>query len=232
LLQASWTYERMQGVGIGFASLPLLEPLRNDPGRHLGAVTRSSEYFNAHPYLAPIAVGAAARAELDGAAAPAIQRLKSVLAGPLGGLGDQLFWAGLVPGTTAAMIVGVALGGGLWVVVIGVLLYVATRWTVTLWGLDLGLGSGLGVVASLKASHLQSWVRWVVLGAGLMVGLAIPLVSRWMNPEGLSSELVIAMAVGAAAGIVGTWITDRRYSARTITALIMIVILVLHRSLT
>ena len=123
IVQAAWTYERLQGVGVGFASLPLLEPLRADPVKYRAAVARASEYFNAHPYLTGIAVGAAARAEIDGVPGGTIQRLKTALAGPLGSLGDQLFWIGVVPAVMAAMLLALAGDAGLPAVGLGVVLY-------------------------------------------------------------------------------------------------------------
>ena len=56
------------GNGIGFCIEPALRLLPggiHTPAFH-AALARESRYFNAHPYLASVAVGALARAELDG----------------------------------------------------------------------------------------------------------------------------------------------------------------------
>ena len=57
-VQGSWNYERMQGIGMGYAAEPLLRDLRvAEPGRYPEAVVRSAEFFNANPYLAGLALG-------------------------------------------------------------------------------------------------------------------------------------------------------------------------------
>lgn len=228
LLQSSWTYERMQGVGIAFASLPLLEPLRGDPARHREAVGRSTEFFNAHPYLAGIAAGAAARAEVDGVAGATIQRLKTALAGPLGSLGDQLFWIGVVPGVMAAMLLAVGLGAGWPAAAVGLGLYLAVRIAVTAWGAALGYRSGLGVAAALKASRLDDQVRRVGLGAGLLVGLAVPIVGRWLA-GGHPAELA-ALALGGAGGVWAALVRSRIPGARLLTLVAMEIIILWHWS--
>jgi PTS system mannose-specific IID component len=227
LLQASWNYERMQGIGVGYASLPLLETVA-DPERRRAAVARSTELFNAHPYLAGIAAGAAARAERDGVAGRDVQRLKNALAGPLGGVGDQLFWAGLVPGTTAAMMVGASVGAGVWAVAAGTVFFLVVRWWVTVWGLDLGLGAGTGIASALKATRLQLWVKRVVLAAGLIVGVALPNVVHWSDPT--RSPLAVSLLVGAGigAGTLGVLLGRRALSARPVTLLLMLGLLILY----
>ena len=65
-IQGSCNYETLLGNGVGFALEPVLRQLPG--GVHTdaskAAVTRESAYFNAHPYLASVAVGALARGRL------------------------------------------------------------------------------------------------------------------------------------------------------------------------
>jgi PTS system mannose-specific IID component len=67
-MQGSWNYETLNGTGIGFAMEPALRYLPGgiDGPAYRAALARESRYFNAHPYLAGVAVGARTRAELDG----------------------------------------------------------------------------------------------------------------------------------------------------------------------
>lgn len=225
VVQASWTYERMQGVGIGFATLPLLEPLRADPERHAGAVARAAEYFNAHTCLDGIAVGAAARAELDRVPPGTIQRLKTALAGPLGSLGDQLFWIGVVPAIMATVVIGVALGAGLPAVAIGLLAYLAIRLYVTVWGTRLGFTAGLGVAAALKQSHLADQVRRVGMAAGFIVGAAVPIAARWLGRGTMPGPAFAAFGAGAAAGVVAALVRFRVTSARQLTLIAMVAVI-------
>ena len=101
----------MLGVGMGYAAEPLLEDLKTvDPVRHGEAVVRSAEFFNCNPNLAGLALGATARAEYEAVPGPQIARLRTALCSPLGALGDELFWAGLVPALMRAR----AGGGRCW----------------------------------------------------------------------------------------------------------------------
>ena len=106
-VQGSWNYERMQGIGVGVAEEPLLRDLRAEGGSdgvaYRTAVARGAHFFNAHPYLCGLAVGAAARAEHDGVPPEQVERLRTALCGPLGSLGDRLVWAGWLPFTSAPM---------------------------------------------------------------------------------------------------------------------------------
>src|SRR5688572_10150494 len=67
-VQGSWNYENLIGNGIGFCVEPALRRLPGGVGApaYRQALARQSAYFNAHPYLASLAVGALARAEIDG----------------------------------------------------------------------------------------------------------------------------------------------------------------------
>ena len=68
-----------------------------DGHAYRAALARESQYFNAHPYLAAVAVGALARAELDGEPPARIERFRTALCGPLGSVGDRLVWAAWLP---------------------------------------------------------------------------------------------------------------------------------------
>src|SRR5439155_1196134 len=91
-VQGSWSYERLQGIGVGVAEEPLLRDLQaaGNGAAYRAAVARGAHFFNAHPYLCGLAVGAAARAEHEGATPNQVERLRSALCGPLGSLGDRL----------------------------------------------------------------------------------------------------------------------------------------------
>src|SRR2546425_13292336 len=132
----------MQGVGVGVAEEPLLRDLRAEGGSngvaYRDAVARGAHFFNAHPYLCGLAVGAAARAEHEGVPPEQVERLRTALCGPLGSLGDRLGWAGGVAFAPGLALIGVALGLGLPAILGFVVVYhvrpVALRW----WALRAG----------------------------------------------------------------------------------------------
>ncbi len=214
-VQGSWNYERMQGVGMGYAAEPLLEDLKTaDPLRHTEAVVRSAEFFNANPYLAGLALGASVRAEYDGVAGEQVARLRTALSGPLGALGDGLFWAGLVPATLGAALAAIALGAG-WVAVVAFLLvFNVCRLAVTAWGLRTGLATGMRVGSAITASALPRTATRVAGVAAFAVGLAVPLVAGWLlRPFG--SRGVAAAAVLALIGLLlARWFGARFTASR------------------
>jgi PTS system mannose-specific IID component len=200
-VQGAWSYERMIGVGMGYASEPLLKDLKaEDPGRLRDATARSAEFFNCHPYLAGLALGASARAEHDRVPGAQIQRLRTALCSPLGALGDQLFWAGLVPALMSLALVGIALGAGAWILLPLVVLYNVVRVLVTRWALLTGLDSGLQVGTAISASWLPKAVARIAGPAGFCAGVALPLVGAWLLvPWAASAGVPVLVTLGSGA---------------------------------
>lgn len=196
-VQASYTYERMLGIGVGHASAPLLRTVlssRSARAKH-EAVARSADFFNSHPYLAGVAVGAEVRAEQDGASGAVITRLRTALSGPLGSLGDQLIWAGWVPA-----LIGIALAAaswvGVWSIAAIVVVHNLLRYRLMSWGLDLGLREGLGVGAALQRSWLPRVADDAQRVAAFAVGLAVPIVAWQLLAQAARVDAAIAIALG------------------------------------
>lgn len=198
-LQGAWSYERMQGIGMGYAAEPLLEDLREaDPGRHADAVVRSAEFFNCHPYLAGLALGAAVRAEYDHLPGTQVARLRTALCGPLGSLGDQLFWSGVLPALMGAALALTALGGGLWGLAGFVVLYNGIRIATSRWALRTGLAAGAEVGHVIAASWLPRAARLLGPVAGFAAGAAIPIVTGWLLGLGGVPRPLAVLAIGVA----------------------------------
>lgn len=197
-VQAAWSYERMSGIGVGHAAAPLLRNLyrHRPPVERRAAVARSAEYFNSHPYLAGVAVGAVVRAEQEGVPGAAITRLRVALSGPLGAIGDQLVWAGQVPLLVGATLAAIPFVG--WpAVLVAVIVYNVLRLRLTLWGLDLGLAHGTGVGAALRHSALPRLADDAQRAAAFAIGLALPVGGGWMlgalPPAGHLPILAVAL---------------------------------------
>lgn len=201
-VQGAWNHERMLGTGIGYAAAPLLEPLKREaPGRYEEAVARSAEFFNCQPFLAGLALGAEVRAELDGVPGDRVVRLRSALCGPLGALGDQLFWTGFLPGLLALAMIAVVLGVP-WLGILGFLvIFNGIRSAVGAWSLSSGLQAGMRVGSVLSHSWLPRAVGVVGLGAGFAMGVALPLVAVHLA-GGRAVEEVVLVAAVAVTGLV------------------------------
>jgi PTS system mannose-specific IID component len=194
-VQGSYNYERMLGVGVGVAEEPLLRDLGDS--RYRPAVARGAHFFNAHPYLVGLAVGAAARAEHEGAAPDQIERLREALCGPLGSLGDRLVWAGWLPLLSGLTLIAIALGGG-WLAVGGFLLiynigHVALRW----WALKAGWTHGRRVSLALHHPVLQKAGALLGPAMALAVGAALPLTATYLS-SAFDAWARVALAIVAA----------------------------------
>ncbi|HEU4829891.1 MAG TPA: PTS system mannose/fructose/sorbose family transporter subunit IID [Gemmatimonadales bacterium] len=212
-VQGAWNYERMLGIGMGHAAEPLLDDLgRSDPERHREAVVRSAEFFNSHPYLAGLALGAAVRGEYDRVPGAQISRLRTALCSPLGALGDQLFWAGAVPATVAAAVAAVTLGAGPWSVVVLLIAFNLFRAWVAAWALRTGLESGTAVGAAIRQSWLPRAAHLAGIGAGLAIGIAVPLVADWFLSPFQRGGIIGALAL-AAGGVITARLAGPMYAA-------------------
>jgi mannose/fructose/N-acetylgalactosamine-specific phosphotransferase system component IID len=225
-VQGTWNYERMLGVGMGYAAEPLLEDLKTvDPVRHTEAVVRSAEFFNCNPNLAGLALGATARAEYDAVPGAQIARLRTALCSPLGAMGDQLFWAGLVPLLVGATLIGVVLGVTWWAVAGFLVLYNLSRVATGVWALRTGLDAGMGVGAAISQSWISKAIERVGPAAGFSVGAAIPLVAAWYLEDIGWPAALGALAVAATGVAVTRWFGASLTTVRfTLLALVLLVL--------
>ncbi|MFL5545115.1 MAG: PTS system mannose/fructose/sorbose family transporter subunit IID [Gemmatimonadaceae bacterium] len=198
-VQGSWNYESLLGTGIGFVMEPALRQLPGgiDSPAYRAALARESRYFNAHPYLTGIAVGALARAELEGVDPIRIERFRTALAGPLGSVGDRLVWASWLP-FCSLVALGVYGTGGSAMAVVGtfLLLYNAGHLLLRGWGLRTGLARGLNVASALGNSVFRRGPQVIGSAAALVAGFALPLaLQRIAGPGRAVASGIIATAL-------------------------------------
>lgn len=223
-VQGSYNYERMLGLGVGVAEEPLLRDL--DDGKYRPAVARGAHFFNAHPYLIGIAVGAAARAEHEGAPPDQIERLREALCGPLGSLGDRLVWAGWLPFLSGLTLVAVALGAG-WAAVAAFLIiynigHVALRW----WALQAGWKHGTRVSTALHHPALHKTIALLGPAMAFVVGVALPVAARSLAaPFPRWGQLGAVVAAGVAFLLL-RWRGDRLSGLRVALVLAAIALVV------
>ena len=225
-IQGTWNYERMLGVGMGYAAEPLLEDLKTvDPVRHGEAVVRSAEFFNCNPNLAGLALGATVRAEYEAVPGAQIARLRTALCSPLGALGDELFWAGLVPALAGLALAAIALGAGWWAVAGLLLGYNLVRFGTAVWALRTGYDAGMRVGSAISASWVPSAVAWIGPVAGAAVGLAIPLVAGWylrgIGWAGGLGSLAVALVGASVSRWFGPSLTSVRFALLAMALLLL-----------
>jgi mannose PTS system EIID component len=202
-IQGSWNYESLIGNGIGFCIEPALRLL---PGgvhtpQFKEAMARESRYFNAHPYLASVAVGALARAELDGEPADKIERFRTALAGPLGSVGDRLVWASWLPFCSLLALCVFGLGASPLACVVTFLgVYNAGHIALRVWGLRVGWNRGMHVAQALANPVLRRGPQVIAPMAALLAGFAVPL--ALLRVIGPGRTLFGGVLVGAVVGAV------------------------------
>ena len=207
LVQGSWNYHTMIGTGFAFAMLPGLKRIFDDDPESMDtSVRRHLDHFNAHPYLANVALGAALRLEADGTDAQTVRRFKTAVRGPLGGLGDSLVWAAWLPtvSLTALALWWMGLPG--WVVVgVFLALYNAGHLTLRIWGFRAGLRDGRDVARTLGEARLAQLGARIQSIAALLVGVlaGMVLAGRGGLSEAGIPWLVLAIACFVAGLLVG-----------------------------
>lgn len=203
-VQAGFNYEVMIGNGIAYAAEPAFRLLPGGRGgvAYKAALARHSRYFNSHPYLAALAVGALVRAELDGEDPVRIERFRTACCGPLGAAGDRLVWAGWLPFCSALALL--AFGAEMPAAgVVGVFVGTFNLGHVTLraWGLWAGYRDGLNVSAALANPVLRNGPLHVARGSALVAGAALPLVLHRvgaLQDSAFQVELMLAAVLAVA----------------------------------
>jgi len=206
-VQASWNYEILIGNGIGFCVEPALRLLPGGTGGDVyrAALARQSQYFNAHPYLSSFAVGALARAELEGQPAARIERFRTALCGPLGSVGDRLVWVGMLPTCSFRGLLLFGLGASpLVCVLVFLLMYNAGHVALRLWGLQMGWEKGLAVASALGHPILRVGPVWLARAGTFLAGASVPLtVMRLVDGGGLARVgITLVAAVAGASALV------------------------------
>lgn len=178
LVQAVWNYESLQGVGFAWSLLPALERIHPDRRDRAERLLAHLEPFNANPYLAPIGIGVAARLEQEVARGSAgaerrLGRLLQVLRGPLGALGDALFWAAWRPalGSLAALLVVV--GAPAWTAVGYLVAYNGFAQAVRFRGVRAGFASGAGIARILQDPFWSRAAAIIGAGGAVIAGAAL-----------------------------------------------------------
>jgi PTS system mannose-specific IID component len=182
LLQATWNYERQQGLGWAWSLEPALSRLYPDRRTRCQRLAEHTGYFNTQPTLASVALGAVAGLEElrseEGVDGDGVARVKAALGSALAALGDRLFWFTLRP-FAACLGVILALGGSrtgalvMWLCYNVVHLWI--RWRGVAWGYRRGPGVlGEGLRESLEKLVRRLGTLGSVLVGILMAMLLVP----------------------------------------------------------
>ncbi len=140
-LQASFNYERMQACGWLWGILPGLQKIHTNKEDLKASMAHNLDFLNTHPFLVTFVMGIVLSLEQNKAETSTIRSVRISAAGPLGGIGDALFWLTLVP-ITAGLTANIAMDGS----ILGAILFLvifnvaqfAVRWWLMHWSYGLG----------------------------------------------------------------------------------------------
>ena len=140
-LQASFNYERMQAAGWLYGMLPGLEKIHTNKEDLSKSMKHNLDFFNTHPFLVTFVMGIILSLEQQKADTQTIRAVRVAAMGPLGGIGDAIFWFTLVPitaGITANMAIGGSLLGPILFLLIFNIVQFGLRYWLMYWSYNLG----------------------------------------------------------------------------------------------
>lgn len=212
-IQAGFSPEALQALGLLYALEPALRRLYPGEAERREALRRHLVPFNTHPYVAAGLVGGILYHEVRvarGEEPPeTVTRFKQTLMGPLAAVGDGFFWLSLRPAVGALSAALVPLIDA-WAAVLFVVLYNVVHLTLRASLFLQGWRLGDGLVARLGRVHLPTWsnrLRTVaaVTAGGLGTWLALRFGSQ---AEGTFTPLLAVVAF--VVGVVALALVERR----------------------
>jgi mannose/fructose/N-acetylgalactosamine-specific phosphotransferase system component IID len=207
LLQATWNYERQQGLGWAFAIAPALERAVADPAERRARLAEHTAYFNTQPTLASVALGAVAALEEQrgagaGPDADGIARVKAVLGSSLAALGDRVFWLTLRP-FAACLGVVLAIAGNPYGALALWLGYNVVHQGVRWQGVSWGYRDGPAAAAGALRERLERLARVLgVIGSALIGVIVAALMAPGGDPAPLTWQIVLG--AGLALGLIAS----------------------------
>ena len=141
-LQGSFNYERMQANGWLYGILPGLLAIHGEDSEDLKlSMGHNLEFFNTHPFLVTFVMGIILSLEQQKADINTIRAVRVAAMGPLGGIGDAIFWFTLVP-IAAGICSNLAIQGNIMGPIMFLLIFNAVQFAVRFflmyWSYELG----------------------------------------------------------------------------------------------
>lgn len=181
-LQASFNYERMQACGWLYSLLPGLKKIHTNKQDLSNSMKDHLEFFNTHPFLVTFIMGLILAMEEGKEDRNTIRAIKVATMGPLGGIGDALFWLTALP---ICVGIGAELAGqgNIAGPIVFLVLFNALHFFLRFFLMNYGYNTGVKAIANLKEqtkkiSHAASIVGLTVVG-----GLIASMVSLKITAE-------------------------------------------------
>lgn len=181
--QGSWNFERMQNLGFTYAFIPIIKRLYPDRNDRKAALKRHLQFFNTMPIMHSLINGVVMALEEQRASGEEISDeiitdYKTAMMGPLGGLGDPLWWGTLRP-LLAAIFSSVALSefgllGPILFFVVWNGMRLFARWKLQI----LGYERGLKVIELFQNDAIPKITKAFSIFGMFMLGGMVP---KWVH---------------------------------------------------
>lgn len=232
-LQASFNYERMQANGWLWGILPGLEKIHTNKEDLSTAMTHNLEFFNTHPFLVTFVMGIVLSMEQQKADINSIRAVRVAAMGPLGGIGDALFWFTLVPitaGITADMAIKGSLIGPILYFVITFGVQMALRYWLMYWSYDMGTKAIEVLTKNAREfTHAASMLGVFVVGAltcnygATKLGMVIPNGEKPIELQGLLDGILPALIPLALTMMCYTLIKKKKWTPTQVILVLLVI---------
>ena len=169
-LQASFNYERMKACGWLWGMLPGLQKIHTNKEDLKASMAHNLDFLNTHPFLVTFVMGIVLSLEQNKADTATIRSVRISAAGPLGGIGDALFWLTLVP-ITAGLTANMAMEGQIIGAVLFLIIFNAVQFAVRFGLMYWSYGLGTKAVTLLTSSAKEFTRAASILGIFVVGGL-------------------------------------------------------------
>ncbi len=170
-LQASFNYERMQAAGWLYGILPGLEKIHTDKEDLAASMGHNLEFFNTHPFLVTFVMGIVLSLEQQKTDIATIRAVRVAAMGPLGGIGDALFWLTLVP-IAAGFTANMAIGGSFFAPILFLLIFNIVQFAVRYYLMHKSYELGTGAI-DMFTSNAKEFTRAASILGVFIVGALV-----------------------------------------------------------
>ncbi len=182
-LQGSFNYERMQAAGWLNAIIPGLEKIHTDKEDLSLSMQHNLEFFNTHPFLVTFVMGIVLSLEQEKTDINTIRSVRVAAMGPLGGIGDAIFWFTLVP-IAAGITANMAIAGSIMGPILFLLIFNGVQFAIRFWLMHWSYKLGSQAIELLTANAKEFTRAASMLGVFIVGALTA-------NYGGTTTALVI-----------------------------------------
>jgi mannose PTS system EIID component len=188
-IQGSWNFFALIGLGFCYSLIPVAKRLYKDPKNRELFLKRHLDFFNSHPYFVSWCLGAVTKLEEESFNKNwddyrPIQIFKERLIGPLGLIGDTLFWQNIKP-AASALGVFFALAFGWIAIPIYLLVYNIPHFIVRIWGFTQSYKKGFDIISDLSMRHFERWKKLAATIGVVATGACIAMATGNASNQGI-----------------------------------------------